>query len=119
MLEGGAKQTIHYTDVAPVLTLLALTRGGNHLFGHVIGASSRGLPEFKLEAFQEACTVFQDEILSDIYIGWVKGYLDDERKKVEQFIAETGADHLHICHPREAFKAIAEELRKRQDVWNS
>lgn len=117
MLEGGAKQTLHYTDVAPVLTLLALTRGGNHLFGHVVGASSRGLPEFKIEAFQEACTVFQEEILSDIYIGWVKGYLDDERKKVEQFIAETGADHLHICHPREAFKAMAEELRKRQDVW--
>jgi len=112
MLEGGAKQTLHYTDVAPVLAIMAVTKGGNHLFGHVVGASGRGLPEFKIDAFQEALEVFRDEILSDVYIGWVKGYLDEERKKVEAFIAERGGDNIRITHPREAFRAIAEQLRR-------
>lgn len=115
VLEGGAKQTLHYTDVAPALVIMAVTKGGNHLFGHVIGASGRGLPEFKIDAFKEALDVFQDDILSDIYIGWVKGYLDDERKKVEAFIAESGAQNIQISHPRDAFRAMAEQLRKPEN----
>jgi CRISPR-associated protein Cst2 len=94
---------------------MAVTKGGNHLFGHVIGASGRGLPEFKIDAFKEALDVFQDDILSDIYIGWVKGYLDDERKKVEAFIAESGAQNIQISHPRDAFRALAEQLRKAEN----
>lgn len=116
MLEGGAKQTLHYTDVSPALAIIAVTRGGNHIFGHVIGASGRGLPEFKIDAFNEALDVFRDEILSDIYIGWVKGYLDDERKKVEAFIAENSLQTIHVSHPREAFRAIAEQLRRPDNL---
>ena len=41
-LEGGAKQSLHYTDVSPALTILAVTKGGNHIFGHVIGTKSAG-----------------------------------------------------------------------------
>ena len=61
-LEGGAKQTLHYTDVAPALTIMAVTKGGNHIFGHVVGATGRGQPEFKLEALAEALTVFADQM---------------------------------------------------------
>ncbi|MGQ9677585.1 MAG: type I-B CRISPR-associated protein Cas7/Cst2/DevR, partial [Chloroflexota bacterium] len=75
LLEGGAKQALHYTDVAPALVVLAVTKGGNHIFGHIVGANSRGLPELKIEALQEALTVFRDDILSDVYVGWVRGYL--------------------------------------------
>ncbi len=70
-LEGGAKQTLHYTDVSPVVVVMAVTRGGNHIFGHIIGANSRGLPELKIEALKEALTIFRDDILSDVYVGWV------------------------------------------------
>lgn len=119
-LEGGAKQTLHYTDVAPALVIMAVTKGGNHIFGHVVGATGKGLPELKLDALREALTVFKDEILSDVYIGWVEGYLDDERAKFESALKEGGAlaefaDKIKVSHPREAFKAVAAALREEQN----
>lgn len=111
-LEGGAKLTLHYTDVMPALTLLAVTRGGNHIFNHVIGADARGLPVLKLDALEEALTIYADEILSPVYVGWVKGYQDEQRAALEKAIeARAALKGLHILHPREAFAAVAAGLR--------
>jgi CRISPR-associated protein Cst2 len=113
LLEGGAKQTLHYTDVAPALVILAVTKGGNHIFGHVLGANSKGLPEIKQDAFEEALTVFKDEIHSPVYVGWVKGYLDEERAKFETFAK---GKNIQISHPREVYKALIEILKKNE-AW--
>jgi len=120
-LEGGAKQTLHYTDVAPVFTILAVTKGGNHIFGHVVGASGRGLPELKLDALAEALTIFKDDILSDVYVGWVQGYLDDERSKFVAALADgrtlaSFADRIKVGHPREMFLALVADLRKPENA---
>jgi len=122
LLEGGAKQALHYTDVSPALTILAVTKGGNHVFGHVLGFGKRELPEFKIEAFKETLSVFKNDILSNIYIGWVKGYLDEERQKFETALSEeTGllrpfADKIKVSHPREAFHALVDDLRKPENA---
>ncbi|MCX7682945.1 MAG: type I-B CRISPR-associated protein Cas7/Cst2/DevR [Anaerolineae bacterium] len=110
-LEGGAKQALHYTDVSPVLVVLAVTRGGNHPFGRIIGANSRGLPELNLEALKETMSVFSDDILSDIYVGWVRGYLDEERVRLEEFACQDDGKRVKICHPRKAFSALIETLK--------
>lgn len=115
-LEGGAKQTLHYTDVAPALVIMAVTKGGNHIFGHCIGATGRGLPELKLDALAEALTVFGGEILSDVYVGWIKGYLDDERAKLEAFAQTPGGARIRISHPREAFQSVASALREASNL---
>jgi CRISPR-associated protein Cst2 len=116
-LEGGAKQALHYTDVSPAFVMLVVTKGGNHIFGHVIGATGRGLPELKIDALKEALTVFQDDILSDVYIGWVKGYQDDERAKLVAALGEGGelaafAPKLKLSHPRQAFQSLATVLQQ-------
>jgi CRISPR-associated protein Cst2 len=112
-LDGGAKQTLHYTDVAPALVVLAVTKGGNHIFGHIVGADGKGQPVFKIDALQEALTVFEKEILSNVYVGWVRGYLDGERAKLEEFAkAET---HIKISHPREAYAALIADLNKAEN----
>ncbi len=115
-LEGGAKQALHYTDVAPALVLLAVTRGGNHIFGHCVGASARGLPELKIDALKEALTVFADDILSNVYVGWVEGYLDEERARFEAALAEDGAltdfaAKIKVSHPRQAFQSLVADLK--------
>ena len=118
-LEGGAKQALHYTDVAPAFLLLAVTKGGNHIFGHVIGASGRGQPQLKLEALREALTVFQDEILSDVYIGWVQGYLDEERAKLEAELGDASAlagKTIRLVHPRQALQSFVADLRKAENA---
>lgn len=120
-LEGGAKQALHYTDVAPALVILAVTKGGNHIFGHIIGATGRGLPELKIDALKEALTVFEDEIMSDVYVGWAKGYLDDERAKFEAALGDEGqlaafADKVKLSHPRRAFQSLVVDLQKPENA---
>jgi len=114
-LEGGAKQALHYTDVSPVVALLAVTRGGNNIFGHTIGVNSRGLPEIKLDALKEVLTVFKEEILSTVYIGWTKGYLDEERQKLENFIEKENFSNIKISHPRNAFQSLIDDLKKKEN----
>lgn len=106
-LEGGAKQTLHYTDVSPALVIAAVTKGGNHIFGHITGANSRGEPVIKTDALNEALTVFADDLLSPVYVGWVRGYLDDERAKFEKFVADTTSTQFIIGHPREVMLQLA------------
>jgi CRISPR-associated protein Cst2 len=137
-LEGGAKQTTHYTDVSPALVIMAVTKGGNHIFGHVIGANRQGQPIIKTDALQEALQVFSDTLLSPVYVGWVRGYLDEEREKFlawkNAYLKEANADvekaspagagattpdteakpatAIEICHPREAFQKLAADFDK-------
>jgi len=113
-LEGGAKQTLHYTDVAPAVVVLAITKGGNHIFGHVIGTNPKGLPELKIDALSEALRVFGDELLSDVYIGWVRGFADEERAKAEE-LAKTDT-RIKVCHPREAFQELIKMLKQPQNA---
>lgn len=120
-LEGGAKQALHYTDVSPVLALMAVTKGGNHIFGHVVGANNKGQPVVKVEALKEALTVFADTLLSPIYVGWVRGYLDEERAKFEQFVEEFngGRDEqrkVRISHPRDAFLSLANAFEEEANA---
>lgn len=117
-LEGGAKQTLHYTDVSPALIIVAVTKGGNNLFGHVLGANSKDQPECKIEALTEALTVFRDDLLSPIYVGWVRGYLDAERAKFEEFAKAYNADspnQILISHPRQALLSLAEMFEKHPE----
>lgn len=113
-LEGGAKQTIHYTDVAPPLVILAVTKGGNHIFGHVLGADSKRLPTIKTAALEETLSVYADEILSDVYVGWTQGYLDEERARFEAWAKQQ--DRVNISHPRQAFQEMADVL-KQNPSW--
>ena len=110
-IEGGAKLTLHYTDVAPPLLLLAVTRGGNHIFNHVVQAdSARNLPLVHLEALAEVLRVFKDEILSPIYVGWSQGYLDSQRDGVRQQLEDAGLRY-HLAHPREVLQQFVGDLR--------
>jgi len=109
-LEGGAKQTLHYTDVAPTVAVLAVTKGGNHIFGHAIGANEKGLPELKLDALQEALRVFADDLLSNVYVGWVRGYAEEQRARLDDF-AQTNP-RVKLSHPREAYQALIADLQE-------
>lgn len=119
-LEGGANQARHYTDVSPDIVFMAVTKGGNHIFGHIIGIDQYHHPIIKIEALREALEVFADDLLSDIYVGWVRGYLDEERARFEEALSDDSqlapwADKIRIYNPREAFQALAQDLRENPD----
>jgi len=113
-LTGGAKQAVHYTDVTPAVMVLAVTTNGNNPFYRMFTstASSRYQTEFHREAFLEIMTVYRDQFLSPIHIGWAKGFLDDERSKLDQLIAsENLQGSIKMGHPVSQIKEFAQNLR--------
>ncbi|MEG3070438.1 MAG: type I-B CRISPR-associated protein Cas7/Cst2/DevR [Candidatus Syntrophopropionicum ammoniitolerans] len=115
-IDGEAQQTLHYTDVTPPLVIFAVTRGGNHIFNYVVGPGKLGLPELKIKALKEALHIYQDEILSDIYVGWVQGYLDQERGILEDFITTQENSRLQLGHPQEAFASLIKALQAPENT---
>ncbi len=101
--------------MTPDILFAAVTRGGNHLFGHIFGADSQGRPTLNLPALAETLRVYGDDILSDLYIGWTRGFLDAERSKLEDAFGEGGAletwnTRVYLSHPREALETLARDL---------
>jgi CRISPR-associated protein Cst2 len=83
LLAGGAKQALHYTDVTPVAVLAVVTRGGNNPLHYAIGPGERGEIAVNDAALQETVGAWHDQFLSPLYVGWVRGFQDDQRDKLE------------------------------------
>jgi CRISPR-associated protein Cst2 len=117
-LEGGAKQTLHLTDTAPSVVVLAVCKGGSQPFFRLLTEGDLKTTVFRQDVLEEALAVFGGELESDVFIGWAKGFLDTERWKLEGFVQERGAEtlpRLRISHPREAVDALAEQLGKPEN----
>ncbi len=75
-LTGGAKQTSHLTDVSPKLLILAGIDGGNHLFMNLV-REENGEALVDMEALEEVISDYSDILLTDIYIGRRKGFMEE------------------------------------------
>jgi CRISPR-associated protein Cst2 len=116
-LDGGAKQAVHYTDLTPAAVFLAVTKYGSNPFYRILSSSQRKTTQFNSVAFTELISTYKDDFLSDIYIGWARGFLDDERTKLEAAIEESGAV-VKLGHPSAQIKAFAEALASEQNnTW--
>jgi len=118
-LEGGAKQGLHYTDVAPPFLMMAITSGGNHIFNHAIEHDVYHLPVISPTTVSEILRVFRDQLLSPIYLGWSSGYLAGQRGPIESALAESGVEY-HSGHPLEVLALFVNDLRSdRGRKWLS
>jgi len=115
-LQGGAKQAIHYTDVSPAVTILAVTTGGNHPFNYLF-KERNGAPQFQNEAFAATLADARDQLLSPVFVGWKPGYLPEEQAKGTQ-ISVDGVE-IKLSTPRLAFESIADWLGQHQEVWDA
>lgn len=85
-VNGGAKQALHYTDLVPAIVFVGVFKNGNNPFYRVLKASKTHETELDLEAFTEILRVYKDDFMSDIYVGWARGFLDEERETLDQVI---------------------------------
>ncbi|NSW58679.1 MAG: type I-B CRISPR-associated protein Cas7/Cst2/DevR [Armatimonadetes bacterium] len=114
-LEGGANQTLHYTDVAPAFLIAAVMKGGNHPFARCVKADAKGLPVVNLEALTEALNVFADQLQSPLYIGWAHGYMDDSRAAFEEWVGSDPkpyACEIVLEHPRKVLQRLAADVQE-------
>lgn len=108
-LEGGARQTLHYTDVSPAFVIAAVTRGGNHPFYRVV-AHERGQVVLNREALGQVFSVMADDLLSGIFVGLASGFMDSA--------AEVFAElNIPVMHPREALDGLAAMLDQHPEWW--
>jgi len=112
-LEGGAKLTLHYTDVTPGLAVAAAIRGGNNPFMRIVRPDAQGQPEIAVEVLKEVLRVYKDQFVSDVFIGWAKGYLDSQRQTIETLSdADRSGLRFRWGHPREVMAELANELEQ-------
>lgn len=118
-LSGGANQAVHYTDLTPSAVFLAIIKHGNNPFYRVIKAGRTHETLFNREAFEEVLNVYKGDFLSDIYIGWAKGFLDEQRAVLQEAINENNVGlQIHLKHPKEAIHGLANELAdKKNEAW--
>jgi len=83
LVQGGAKQTLHYTDTTPVVTIAAVTRHGNHPFNFLVDEKG-GQVIFNAQAFVDTLYGLGDQLLSRVYIGWKPGYAPDQYSKLAE-----------------------------------
>ncbi len=110
-LEGGANQTLHYTDVSPAVIIAAVTKGGNHPFAYCIGPDAKGLPKLNTEALDEAVNVLNSQLLSPIYVGWKTGFCDAESARMAEWTqGRSEGPEVVIDHPKLCFERIAQDI---------
>lgn len=109
-LEGGAKQALHYTDVTPAVVIAAVFKGGNNPLHYVVGADEKGRPVVHTQALEEALQVWGDSLLSGLYVGWVQGFHDEQRARLETTLTNLGAS-FQIGHPRAVLTQLAKDVQ--------
>lgn len=82
-LFGGAKLSTHLTDVTPKVVILAVIKGGNHIFMN-LAYEQDGNAEFNFSALEEVRKEYADILLTDIFIGKRKGFMDEWDEKFVQ-----------------------------------
>jgi CRISPR-associated protein Cst2 len=112
MLEGGAKQSMHYTDVAPPFVAFAVTTGGNHIFNYLVDGTQQGDPIIEPGRLREILETWKDTILAGPYIGWAPGYQETQRKAFAAAVEQPPVEH-----PRRAFARFINELQENGAAW--
>jgi CRISPR-associated protein Cst2 len=120
-LNGGAKQTLHYTDLMPAVVVMAVTKSGNHPFYRMFHAPrATKITELHEGAVHEIFETFHDDLLSPVFIGWAQGFLDEARAAFEALKPQLKTPYgiEEIAHPRTVLLKLAEELAKNErDAW--
>jgi CRISPR-associated protein Cst2 len=116
LLNGGAKQAVHYTDLTPAIVCLAVTSHGNNPFYRLLTSSPSKTTQFHSAAFAELMAAYSDHFLSEIYIGWAQGFLDGERAKLEETMNHLTSVKLSLGHPAVQIGRFAEVLRSSRSA---
>lgn len=86
-LQGGAKLTSHLTDISPKFIILAAIDGGNHIFMN-IAKEVEGEATIDIDALVDVLDEYEDIILSDVYIGRRKGFLNNLEEDITKLTKE-------------------------------
>jgi CRISPR-associated protein Cst2 len=109
-LSGGAKSTLHLTDVTPKFIVLAVINGGNHLFMN-IAAEKIGEKLVNANALKQVITDYKDVLLSDVFIGRQEGFQDASKDELQAMADELkDVKAVHLLSPKQAVEEFTKKL---------
>ncbi|MCE7699411.1 MAG: type I-B CRISPR-associated protein Cas7/Cst2/DevR [Methanobacterium paludis] len=106
-LQGGAKLTSHLTDVSPKFIVLAAIDGGNHIFMN-IAKEEEGEAVIDIEALKEVITEYDDSLLTDVYIGHRKGFMDELKEPLTKLAGEN--EKIHVATIKETVNQFSNKI---------
>jgi CRISPR-associated protein Cst2 len=118
VIDGGAKQALHYTDTTPTVAAFAVFQGGNNPLYYLFGTDGQGGVRLKEDVLSEVSTVWRDHVKSPLYVGWRSGFCDGERERARAKLQEASFEHGVVFeHPRQVFERVAADLEQRAGEW--
>lgn len=114
-IQGGAKQSIHYTDVSPAVVICAVTRGGNHLFNYLF-EEQRGVLKFQDDVFTASLADAGDRLLSPVYIGWKPGFSQQAQPKTD--VLQAAKVEYELGTPRSVLKSLTKWISDNAAEWD-
>jgi CRISPR-associated protein Cst2 len=102
-LSGGAKLTLHLTDVTPKLIVLSVIDGGNHLFMNI--AREDDQRSINTAALHQAISDYRAVIVSDVFIGRQEGFQDALAPDLSRLAEDLRPiKAVHLASPKQAIE---------------
>jgi len=110
-LNGGAKLTSHLTDVSPKFLVLAGLDSGNHIFMNIAKEENREVA-VSMDALEEVIRDYSRTLLTDIYIGRRKGFMDDLEDEIQKLVKKHSEDKRKLIYGsiNETVNAFVEKI---------
>lgn len=115
-MQGGAKQSIHYTDVSPAVVICAVTNGGNHLFNYLF-QEQRGALRFQDDVLAASVADAKGQLLSPVYIGWKPGFAQETQPTADVL---NGAEaQVEVGTPRSVLDSLVKWIHDNAAEWDN
>ncbi|NYE56711.1 type I-B CRISPR-associated protein Cas7/Cst2/DevR [Carboxydothermus ferrireducens] len=113
-IQGGAKLTNNFENIAPQFIILVIVESGNNILANVIheaGEYGRGF-KVNFEALKKMLLAYKDDLKSKVYIGRNEGYLDSLQTEIDRFIKEMSAEGIEVVNDivKNVIDQFAEEI---------
>lgn len=115
-LNGGAMQTLHHTDVTPKAIVLACIDSGNNAFMDVFPHNDYEKGLINIDALNEVLEDYKDDLLSDVYIGWMSGFGTERDLQLQHFTAPKGVK-VNLSSPAKAIDGLVNELKAKTGIF--
>lgn len=115
IVDGGAKQNLHYTDIRPRVMIMSAINGAANPFQYVLKLEGQ---ELKVDraALAETLSVYAGEFQLPLGIGWVTGFQDSARAEFEEVLNASGVAYI-MGHPKQISEQMAEMISRTPGLF--
>jgi CRISPR-associated protein Cst2 len=109
---GGAMQANHLTDVTPKLIIISMMNCGNNIFMNLVNEKN-GSVEFSFDGLKQVIMDYNDDFVSDVYIGRREGFMDNLAEGFSSVEKDIDSLKIHNSSPNTAIDSFLSDTMKK------